>query len=270
MNEHDARENREKAPGHREIVRNERFELLYHVTAVLEPVMVMLGILFLVLLLMDFGSVPLVLFGENRSGQLQQGIWAIFLVDFLLRLVIAPEKWAFLRANWLGAVSLALPFLRPLRVFRAARAVRGFSLVRLLGGLNRGMRVLRRITRGRQLAFIAGLTVVVVLGGAVAVWNFDRGYDGATIQTFPDALWWSATLVTTMNGELYVVSTEARIVALLQRLYALSVFGYITASFASFLIGTNHERTGPSPEDIAGLRREVQALRRELRAERGE
>lgn len=241
----------------------ERNELLYHVSAFLEPIMVVLGVVFLVLLLMDFGSVPLIVFGENRLGDVLQLIWAIFLIDFLLRFMIAPSKIDFFRGNWLGALSLALPFLRPLRFLRVARAVRGMSLVRLLGGFNRGMRVLRTITRGRQFAFVGALTVVVVLGGAVGVQYFDRGYPDSPIQSFGDALWWSSTLVTTVSSELYVVSTEARVIALLQRIYALSIFGYITASIASYLIGTDvasGKRGGPN----AVLQEEIRLMRKEL------
>lgn len=247
----------------REIARGERFELLYHLSSLLEPAMVGLGVVFLVLLLMDFGSVPLTILGEDRLGDVLQWIWGIFLVDFLLRFVIAPEKVTFLKTNWLGALSLVLPFLRPLRVFRVARVVRGTSLVRLLGGMNRGMRVLRKITRGRQFAFVGGLTLVVVLAGAVGVRYFDRGYADSPVQTFGDALWWSSTLVTTMNSELYVVSTESRVIALLQRLYALSIFGYITASIASYLIGADASAQGESERE-AMLQDEVRALRREL------
>jgi voltage-gated potassium channel len=252
--------------------RNERFELLHHVSTLLEPAMVALGLVFLSLLLMDFASVPLMILGEERLDEVLQLIWAIFLGDFVLRLVIAPDKVAFLKNNWLGALSLALPFLRPLRVFRVARAVRGISLVRLLGGLNRGMRELRRITRGRQFTFIGALTLVVVLAGAAGSRYFDRGYPDSPVRTLGDALWWSSALVTTMDSELYVVSTEARIISFLQRLYALSIFGYITASIATYLIGVDanaiEERVKqPALQDeIRGLRQELADVRKALEA----
>lgn len=243
----------------------ERFELLHHVSSVLEPVMIGLGIVFLVLLLMEFASVPLEVFGEDRLGDVLQVIWFVFLFDFLLRFVIAPNKIGFLTTNWLGAISLALPFLRPLRAFRAARALRGTSLVRLIGGINRGMRALRTITRGRLMLYVAALTFAVVMAGAVGVLFFERAYPESPIRTFPDALWWSATLVTTMGSELYVVSTEARVIAFLQRLYALSIFGYITASIASYLIGIDTSTAQRREEGRdAALRREIRELRREL------
>lgn len=156
----------------------ERLELLVNVSAVLEPIMVVLGIVFLGLFLMEFTGVPLVLFGQNRMASVMQAIWWMFLGEFILRLLIAPDKVMFLRSNVLGALSLALPFLYPLCVPGGAgtgRAPRGFSLWRFLGGITPAMRALRRITRGRQMAFAGTLTVAVVTVGAVGVVLFDHG-----------------------------------------------------------------------------------------------
>lgn len=242
---------------------NERFELLEHLQALLEPAMTLLGLVFLGLLLLDFGSFELGILGQERIDQALQLIWVIFLVDFGVRLFVAPDKGAFLRQNWLAALSLALPFLRPLRALRAVRAVRSLSLVRFLGGINRGMRVLRQVTRGRQFAYVGILTVMVALAGAVGVLYFEQDMVDAPIQTFGDAIWWSSALVTTMNSEKYVVSAEARVIGILMRVYALSIFGYITASIASYLIGAS--TTTPEDRDAeAALQAEVAALRREL------
>lgn len=254
---------RGKDEGRRVAVRHERFELLTLVQAILEPVMGALGLLFLVLLLLDYTATGLSARNQARLDTALQAIWAIFIVDFVIRFIIAPAKGLFLRQNWFGALSLALPFLRPFRVFRAARAVRSLSLVRFLGGINRGMRILRKVARGRQFAYVGGLTVLVVLGGAVAVRFFDRGIENAPIQSFPDALWWSAAMVTTINNEKYVVSGEARVIAILMRVFAVSVFGFITASIASYLIGTS-ETTGRNTGEDDDLRKEIAALRREL------
>jgi len=244
-------------------VRGERSELLDHLQAILEPAMTVLGLVFLVLLLLDYASVGLSAAGQVRLDRSLQGIWVVFLLDFGIRFAVAPAKRPFLRHNWLAAVSLALPFLRPLRAFRAARALRSLSLVRLLGGLNRGMRVLRHVTRGRQFAYVGLLTVVVVLAGAVGVLSFDRGIAGAPIQTFGDALWWSSAMVTTINNEKYAVSAEARTIAVLQRIYAVSVFGFITGSIASYFIGTA-KAAGPTVDETVAVRAELAALREDL------
>lgn len=225
--------------------------------------MAALGVGFLALLLLDYTDTRLGPLDRAEIDLALQIIWVVFLVDFAVRFLIAPAKGLFLRQNWLGVLSLALPFLRPLRAFRAARAIRSLSLVRLLGGINRGIRVLRTVARGRQFAYVGGLTVLVVLAGAAGARYFDRGIEDAPIQSFGDALWWSAAMVTTINNEKYVVSTEARVIAILIRVFAVSVFGYVTASIASYLIG-GATTTGAKPEDDVALRAEIASLRREL------
>jgi voltage-gated potassium channel len=235
--------------------------------------MVALGLAFLVLLVIDFSGLTLSLEQRVWLDRALTAIWIIFVVDFLLRLMIAPSKRSFLRANWLSAASLALPFLRPLRALQAVRAARSLSLVRLLGGANRGMRVLQHVTAGRKLAYVGALTILATLLGAVGVLFFDRYAEGATIHTFGDALWWSAAMVTTINNEKYAVTTEARFVAILLRVFAVSVFGFITASIASYLIGRQaveqSAAEGSEPElaeHLVAIRTEQAALRQEVAA----
>jgi len=243
----------------------ERFELLHHLEALLEPLLASLGLVFLALLLIDLSgalTTPAQRFWLDRAITV---IWVIFIVDFLVRLIIAPQKRQYLRHNWLTALSLVLPFLRPIRALQALRAVRSLSLVRLLTGANRGMRVLQAVTRGRQIAYVAALSVLVVLTGAVGVLYFDRGVRDAPIQNFGDALWWSAAMITTINNEKYVVSPEARVIAILQRLFAVSVFGFITASIATYFIGRSAEERAASDVSHASpsdsVRAELDALR---------
>lgn len=251
------------------IVRGQRWELVENLQAILDPIMAGLGLVFLGLLLIDYSAIALSAAAESRLFWTLQAIWVIFLIEFALRLVVAPAKGEFLRSNWLGALSLALPFLRPLRAFRAARALRSLSLVRFLGGINRGIRVLRAVTRGRQFVWVGALTMMVMLAGAVGVRFFDRGVEGAPIQSFGSAIWWSAAMVTTINNELFAVSTEARVLAILMRVFAVSVFGYITASIATYFIGAARAETNGGG-DTETLREEIGALRLELAAARRE
>jgi voltage-gated potassium channel len=254
----------------------ERFELLDNVSRVLEPFMVGLGLVFFVLLMIDFAGIV----AGTREGlwlaSALQWIWVIFLIDFVIRFTIAPDKLRFLRSNWLGVISLALPFLRPIRALRAVRAVRSLNLVRLIGGFNRGMRQLRRVTASHQFAYVAGLTVLVASAGSVGIWFFDRGHPDSPIRTFGDAVWWSSALVTTINTEKYPVSAEARIIGILMRLYAVSVFGYVTANLATYFIGQREKEEGTADRNalllrrIDELQREVAALRSELRPQREE
>ncbi len=255
----------------------ERWELLGYIQAALEPAMVVLGLVFLLILLIDYSGADLTEAQRIWFDRASWAIYATFVIDFALRFVVAPSKPRYLRANWLTALSLVLPALRPLRALRALRALRGaraarsLSLVRLVGGTNRGIRVLRRVTRGQTFAYLVALSILVVLASATGVRYFDRGAEDAHVRSFGDALWWAATLVTTMGVGLETVSPEARVIGFLLRLYALSVFGYVTAAIATYFIGRDAEdreaaATGAAElsAEVIGLRREVSALRQEL------
>ncbi|MDQ3674566.1 MAG: ion transporter, partial [Gemmatimonadota bacterium] len=125
--------------------RAQRLEILAQLDGWIERPMQVLGLVWLALLILELtrGLSPLL-------GALSTAIWIAFVVEFALRLALAPARWEYLRRNWLVGVSLIVPALRLLRVVRAvrvlgaARATRGIRLVRVVSSLNRGMRALGR------------------------------------------------------------------------------------------------------------------------------
>jgi voltage-gated potassium channel len=212
------------------------------------------------LLVVDF-TVNLSPSWVERLGQVETGIWAIFAAAFFLELLIAPSRWAYLRANWLTALAVLLPALRAVRILRAARALRGLSLMRLLTTLNRGSRALGHVVRQGQLGYVAALTGVVVIVAAAGGFYFEQGEPGATITSVGEALWWAATLVTTINAAPAAVTLEGRAIGLLLRLFGLGLSGYITALIAAHWLGAAPSDTGISPREWAALRADVARLR---------
>ena len=251
--------------------RSERLHALGGLEAWLETPMQVLGFIWLGLLVLELtrGLSPIL-------SALTTAIWIVFIFDFALRLALAPDRARYLRQNWLGAVSLLVPALRllraarALRVLRLARATRGARLVRVVGSVNRGMRALGRTMSRRGLGYVVVLTVLVTLAGAAGMYAFERELpDGRGFRDFTTALWWTAMVMTTMGSEYWPRTGEGRVLCLLLALYAFTVFGYVTASLASFFIGRDAER---DDAEIAGrgtihaLRADIAELRAELRA----
>ena len=126
-----------------EALKNERYELLRRLEDSLETPMLVLAFVWLALLVGEL------IWGESLMFEvLGTIIWVIFILDFAVAFVLAPHKIAYLKNNWLTALSLLVPalrlfrFSRVFRLFRLARMGRSLRLLRVVSSLNRGMRAL--------------------------------------------------------------------------------------------------------------------------------
>lgn len=223
-------------PGEPTSLDAERERLLRQVEAIGDPVMIALGLVFLVLLLLQVSNVQLTEGEQAFVDRADDVIYGAFVVDFLLRLLIVPDKLRYLRGNWLLAVSLVLPALRPLRLVRMAPALGSLHIAQLVGGANRALTALRLMLRGRVFLYLSMITAFNVLVGAGVVMRLDAGHPGTPFTSYGEALWWAATLITTVNSSDDPVSAWGRVVAFLMRIYAVGVFGYLTASIASYFV----------------------------------
>jgi voltage-gated potassium channel len=216
----------------------QRVRLLVQLERLLERPLFVLSLVWVVLAAVELMR------GLSRTGEIATfTIWIVFIADFLLKLAVAPRKLLFVRRNWLSALSLLLPALRVIRiarVFRVARAARGIRLAKLLGSINRGIRALRHGLRRRGAGYVTAATVLVLLTGAAGMMAFETGGPAAeAFDSYPDALWWTAMLMTTIASEKWPATGAGRTLTLFLSLYSISVFGYITATLASFLVEQN-------------------------------
>ncbi len=187
---------------------DEREELRERIESWTEVPLNLLGIVLLVALVTEFAA-DLSAAWRSRLDALNWFIYITFTANFLVQLGLAPDKLAYLRRNWIAAVSVLLPVFRVFRVLRAVRALRGLRLVRVLTATNRGTRSLSCILRGHQFDRVMGLTAAVVLVGAAALVYFEgRGAYG-------EALWWSMALVATLGSDFQPEMLEGRVVTLL-------------------------------------------------------
>ena len=95
-------------------------------------------------------------------------------------------------------------------------------------------------------------------------WHKDRD---AAANDYGTALWWTAMVMTTMGSEYWPQTAEGRVLCFILSLYAFAVFGYVTATLATFFVGRDAES---DEAELAGakavdsLRAEILALREEL------
>ncbi|MFE1745341.1 ion transporter [Coleofasciculus sp. H7-2] len=249
-------------------LKKEQGEVLQQLEDWLETPMLLLGFGWLALLVVEL------IWGLNPLLEiLSNVIWIVFILDFALRLVLAPHKFVYLKQNWLTALSLLLPALRVFRitrVLRLLRASRGLRLVRVISSLNRGMRSLRASMSRRGFGYIIALTLVVTLVGAAGMYAFENNTpDGRGLNDYGAALWWTAMIMTTMGSEYWPQTPEGRVLCLILSLYAFAVFGYVTATLATFFVGRDAEDEQAEvagAKSIAALHEEIVALRAEIQS----
>ncbi|MBS9403254.1 ion transporter [Halomonas sp. TRM85114] len=245
-----------------EALEQERDELLQRLENWLEVPMLILAFVWLALLVGEL------VWGENLSFEvIGTLIWIVFIFNFGVELLLAPRKRAYLKRNWLTVISLLVPALRIFRVFRVvrllrvARVGRGLRLFRVVSSLNRGMRALGASLHRRGFGYVLALTVLVAFAGAAGMFAFENDVpDG--LDTYGEALWWTGMIMTTMGSQYWPVTFEGRVLCVFLSLYAFGVFGYVTATLATFFVGRDAES---EEAEVAGAR-ELAALRRELSA----
>lgn len=243
---------------------SERYELLDRLQRTLEIPMVVLGFIWLVLLLVEL------IWGLSPVLQLINNIiWGIFIVDFILKFTLAPHKLQFLQKNVLTTISLVVPALRLFRITRAfrligtVRATRGLRLVKVVGSINRSMRSLGKAMSRRAFGYVAALTLVVVTAGAAGMYAFENQHG---LTTYGEAVWWTVMLLTSIGSDYFPVTPEGRVLCLLLAMYGFAVFGYFTATLATFFIDSD---AGSEETEVVGAR-QVKALHHEIRLLREE
>jgi voltage-gated potassium channel len=251
-----------------EDLKRERYELLHLLEDWLETPMLLLAFVWLALLVVDLVQGESFLFGILGTI-----IWVIFILDFAGKLMLAPDKAVYLKGNWLTAISLMIPALRIFRVFRAfrllraARAGRGLRLIRVVGSMNRGMKALGASLSRRGFGYVIALTMLVIFAGAAGMYAFENeAPDG--LNSYGEALWWTAMIMTTMGSQYWPLTAEGRVLCIFLALYAFGIFGYVTAALATFFVGRDAEHDEgelAGTKQLAALRDEMTALREEIR-----
>lgn len=222
--------------------------------------MIFLGFIWLILLVIEL------IWGLNKVLEYASlMIWAIFILDFLIKLILAPVKMQFIKKNMLTAISLLIPALRIFRVFRffrLLRGLRGVRLVRIVSSMNRSMKSLAKTMKRRAFGYVLMLSLIVTFVGAAGMYALEQPNPG--FENYGMALWWTAMRVITAGNEFNPVTTEGRGLALLIAIFGYTIFGYVTATFASFFIGRDaEEKDAPilGQTDIATLTKEIRQLK---------
>ena len=195
-------------------------------------------------------------------------IWLVFAADYVIRLVLAERKLRFVGRHLFDLLAVALPMVRQLRALR---------VVTLLRVLNRRA---SSTFRGRVAIYVGLVTLLVSFAAAVAVLDAERSNPDAGIDSFPKALWWTLTTISTVGyGDVYPTTWEGRLVAASLMIGGIALLGVITGMIASWFLEriqqtedavsnsvqtAVHQETDELHIELVTLREEVSRLREQL------
>ena len=171
--------------------------------------------------------------------------WAMFILDYVVRVGIAKRPVVYALRHWLDLVVIALPALRPLRVLRVVMLVRA---------LNR--RVAASL-RGRVILYGVFVAALLTYCASLAVLQAERGAPTANIKSLGDAVWWAIVTICTVGyGDRYPVTADGRLVGIGLMIAGVGLFGVVTASFATWLVDSLRD----DDEALASTRQDIEAL----------
>jgi voltage-gated potassium channel len=245
-------------------LQRERNKLVTSIDKLLDGPMIFLGFVWLILLVIEL------VWGLNKPMEYTSlTIWVIFIVDFAVKFFLATSKLHYLKHNWLTAISLVIPALRVFRIFRiirVLRGLRGIRLVRIVSSMNRGMKSLGATMKRRAFGYVVVLSVVVTFAGAAGMYGMEHPNPG--FENYGMALWWTAMRVITAGSDYWPSTPEGRGLAFILSLFGYAIFGYVTATLATFFIGRDaEEKDAPiaGVKDISQLRSDIAELSRSIK-----
>lgn len=185
----------------------------------------------LLLLAMGFIGLSTVVLADNGIDASTQSwatfgllaMWAAFLLDFAVRLLLTTDRWRYIRRNLFEVVTLVLPFLR------------AFLLVLYIWRLP-SLKRSRSHQRLRFMLVAASLGLVFVYVISTLVWLVEQQAPGATILSFGDAIWWGFVTISTVGyGDYTPVTLLGRVFAVILMLGGIVIVGIVTATVISSL-----------------------------------
>jgi voltage-gated potassium channel len=162
-------------------------------------------------------------------------LWVALAVDLVIRLFICPSPRKFVVKQPVYVAAVIIP---PLRIFLVGRIVRFMD-----------QRARKRLS-DRATAYVAMVTLEVVVIGGVLVTAVERDAPGASILTLGDGLWWAIVTVATVGyGDVVPVTEAGRLIGVGVIVVAVVLLAVITANISSRFVSEQAKRDAEGTED---------------------
>ena len=167
-------------------------------------------------------------------------IYGIFVIDYIVRFVFVDNKKKFFKENIFDLIAI-IPFNSAFRIFRILKFSKLLRFAKFTKLFRIGSLSARMMTKVRRFLNTNGFKYVLMLSGA-SILSATFGMMYFEHMKFVDALWWSFVTATTVGyGDLSPSSNAGRIIASLLMLVGIGLIGSLTSSITSFFLHNNEE-----------------------------
>ena len=175
-------------------------------------------------------------------------VWALFAVEYLVKLYLAPSRWKFFRSHILDLVIVAIPFFRPAR---AGRLINLMRLGRIGVVVARGLARAKDVLTHQGVHFVLLTATVMVFASAGLMTIAEKSAPNANIHNFGQGLWWAIVTVTTVGyGDRYPVTGMGQGIAVAMMIVGIGLIGVLTATVASYFVGQDLDKAQTEREVV--------------------
>lgn len=163
---------------------------------------------------------------------LNQGIWIIFIIDFVTRYLRAPDKKRFFLQNF-GDLFAIIPFHGILPCCSLAKVdlvLRILNLLRIFALLRRPLKKATRFLNTNGFKYILFVTALTILTSGIMI----HYAEGMSIE---DGIWWAFVTASTVGyGDISPHSFYGRMIAMVLMLLGIGLIGSITSTLTSYFL----------------------------------
>lgn len=177
-------------------------------------------------------------------------IYTVFVVDYIVRLILAKNKRTFFKDNVLDLIAI-IPINPTLRIFRAFKILRLVKLTkfakltRILTSTGRLLTHCKRFLNTNGFKYILMTAAALILIGGTLISYFED-------MTFQDGIWWAFVTTTTVGyGDISPGTGAGRAVACILMIVGIGLIGSLTSTITSFFMHANKETVNSGKVDIA-------------------
>lgn len=166
-------------------------------------------------------------------------IYIVFVCDFLFRFLISRKRIAFVRQNWIEAVSI-LPF------GLIAQSARFLLILRIFIAIKRFFSHIRDAFLVHGLFSVLIGTILFVCTMGLSVFYLEPETFKHSIE---NAIWWSFVTATTVGyGDFYPVTQWGRLIGVILMFSGMGMVGIASGMMSNYFVSVNREKVLKSPD----------------------